>query len=216
MAPLAPLPLGEQSSPFPFPNHVITPVSPMDVITGVTHASARDALAWSSSTFIAGSIALPYFRPCWDIILEDHPRAPMITSWLTDGVRPSAYWHRYTGEFEDTQYDSTTPPRRRFDNHRSASSNDLVGSPLKPPQLSARQFVDGQIAKNLASGAVIRWRDHVDYDPQSNPMPHLVLPLGVEPEKPRLIWDGRFLNLWQREISFTMESLSSVPNLDRS
>jgi hypothetical protein len=137
----------------------------------------------------------------------------MLSKWLTEGVRPSSYWQPYDGTFEGVDYKSATPPSRHFDNHRSALSADLVGSPLKPPQLSARQFVDAQIAKNLASGAIIRWRDHVGYHPHTSPKPHLILPLGVEPDKPRLIWDGRYLNLWQREVPFTMESLSSVPNL---
>lgn len=183
----------------------------MDVLSGISHASARDALVWAPASFIAGSIAHALFRPCWDIILESHPRADMLHRWLDEGVRPSSYWQRFQGSFEGAVYDSPTPPRARFPNHPSAVADTAVG-PLDKRQSSAA-FVRDQLVKNLQSGAIIRWQDHPLYDPIHAPTPHLVLPLGVEPEKPRLIWDGRFLNLWQRHVPFTMEGLASVPNL---
>ena len=41
--------------------------------------------------------------------------------------------------------------------------------------------------------------------------PHLVLPLTVEPSKPRLCHDERFLNLWIRDLPFTLDTLSDLP-----
>ena len=38
----------------------------------------------------------------------------------------------------------------------------------------------------------------------------MVLPLGVEPKKPRLIWDARWLNLMCRHLPFTMDGVGKV------
>lgn len=41
--------------------------------------------------------------------------------------------------------------------------------------------------------------------------PFLVLPLTVEPSKPRLCLDARYLNLWMRDCPFTFDKLIDVP-----
>lgn len=38
--------------------------------------------------------------------------------------------------------------------------------------------------------------------------PSLVLPLTVEPSKPRLCIDARFLNLWMRDLPFSLDKLA--------
>ena len=43
--------------------------------------------------------------------------------------------------------------------------------------------------------------------------PHVVLPLTVEPTKPRLCIDARFVNLWMKDSPFTLDRLSDVPRL---
>ena len=43
------------------------------------------------------------------------------------------------------------------------------------------------------------------------PLPHLVLPLTIEPNKPRLCHDARFLNLWIVDHPFKLDRLSDVP-----
>ena len=40
--------------------------------------------------------------------------------------------------------------------------------------------------------------------------PHLVLPVTVEPTKPRLCIDARFLNLWMKDMPFSLDKLSEV------
>jgi hypothetical protein len=41
--------------------------------------------------------------------------------------------------------------------------------------------------------------------------PHLVLPLTVEPTKPRLCHDERFLNLWIRDLPFKLDYITDLP-----
>ena len=45
----------------------------------------------------------------------------------------------------------------------------------------------------------------------SPPPPHLVLPLTVEPPKPRLCNDARFLNLWMQEKPFKLDHVGDLP-----
>ena len=44
-----------------------------------------------------------------------------------------------------------------------------------------------------------------------NDPPHLVLPLTVESTKPRFCIDAKFLNLWTRDVPFTLDRLADVP-----
>lgn len=44
-------------------------------------------------------------------------------------------------------------------------------------------------------------------------IPHLILPLVVEPTKPRLCHDERFLNLWVKDMPFKLDTLNDVPRL---
>lgn len=188
--------------------------SPVDVMAAIAEQvlpSALDAPVWDTAQYVAGSLARPEFCPMWDLVTEDHPRADTIKRWLSEGVRPSEFWCKFKGSFGGVDYQCRFPPPRTFRNHKSATSDELVGPPSASPRLTARQFVDASIAKNLQSGAIIRWADHPGS--AESPTPHLVLPLGVEPEKPRLIWDGRYLNLWQRKVPFTMERATLCPHL---
>ncbi|KAK3754302.1 hypothetical protein QZH41_006639 [Actinostola sp. cb2023] len=41
--------------------------------------------------------------------------------------------------------------------------------------------------------------------------PHLVLPLTIEPSKPRLCHDARFLNLWMTDMPFKLDNLTHIP-----
>ena len=46
---------------------------------------------------------------------------------------------------------------------------------------------------------------------RSNPPPHLVLPLTVEPTKPRLCHDARFFNLWMQDKPFKLDHVGDLP-----
>lgn len=60
----------------------------------------------------------------------------------------------------------------------------------------------------MDKGCVARWADVADVF--VHPKPHMVLPLGVEPQKPRLIWDARWLNLMCPHLPFTMDEVGKV------
>ena len=67
-------------------------------------------------------------------------------------------------------------------------------------------FVRSTLIDHLASGAISLTGKVGEVDP-----PHLVLPLTVEPTKPRLCHDARFLNLWMRDMPFKLDTLFDLP-----
>ena len=62
------------------------------------------------------------------------------------------------------------------------------------------------LEERLLTGAVRVWGKVGEVAP-----PRLVLPLSVEPSKPRLCIDARFLNLWMRDSPFSLDKLRDVP-----
>ncbi|XP_035680007.1 uncharacterized protein LOC118418268 [Branchiostoma floridae] len=69
----------------------------------------------------------------------------------------------------------------------------------------SREFVSRSIESRITSGAVTIW-GRVG----SVPPPYLVLPLTVEPSKPRLCPNLRYLNLWMKECPFRLDSVMNL------
>ena len=67
-------------------------------------------------------------------------------------------------------------------------------------------FVRSTPLERLVSGAISLKGKVGEVDP-----PHLVPPLTVEPTKPRLCHDARFLNLWMRDMPFKLDTLGDLP-----
>lgn len=44
-------------------------------------------------------------------------------------------------------------------------------------------------------------------------LPHIIMPLTIEPNKPRLCHDERYLNLWTKDLPFTLDTLKDVHRL---
>ena len=72
-------------------------------------------------------------------------------------------------------------------------------------RLKARH-ADKTILKRVCSGAISVWGRVGTVKP-----PHLVLRLTIEPTKPRLCRDNRFLNLWMMDRPFKLDNLSHLP-----
>lgn len=69
-------------------------------------------------------------------------------------------------------------------------------------------WVTTEVDALVQAGCVARWKHVADVD--VHPRPHMVLPLGVEPRKPRLIWDARQLNLMYKHLPFTMDGVGKA------
>jgi len=74
-----------------------------------------------------------------------------------------------------------------------------------------RQFVDTQIASYVDTGVVAPWSEVADIT--IHPKPRMVMPLGVEPSKPRAFLDARYLNLMCEPKPFTMDGAGKVAQI---
>ena len=68
--------------------------------------------------------------------------------------------------------------------------------------------MDNQIKKWVQNEALEEW-DKVR-EPGDPFIPVVVSPLGVEPSKPRALWDGRYVNEFCRDIPFSMDNASKI------
>ena len=96
------------------------------------------------------------------------------------------------GNFKGEHFYSAFPPQRIFYNHKSCAS--------------FAKFISDTILQRLSTGAISVWGKVGEVDP-----PHLVMPLTVEPKKPRLCNDNRFLNLWMDDRPFSLDRLDQLP-----
>ena len=115
-------------------------------------------------------------------------------SYLKFGVDVREFFLPFKGDFQGT-YDSPLPPSASFPNNKSCSGFE--------------DFISDTILERLANGSLSIW-GKVGLVPPP-PYPHLVLPLAVEPSKPRLCHDERFLNVWIRDLPLTLDYISNLP-----
>ena len=124
------------------------------------------APVWSEHHFKAGRLGTRWARACWDLILRGHPNEQFVKENLT-GIRPSRYFQHFRGRFMGQDYDCDYPPPREFANHWPCETVSTGQT--------TEDWVWEKIQTDLQSGAVRRVQEK----------PRVVLPLSVEPEKPR-------------------------------
>jgi hypothetical protein len=129
----------------------------------------------------------------WEQVLENHPNKGLILSWVKE-VHVEDFFVPFNGKFKGKVYKSSLPSRARFPN------NPLAVGEFK-------DFISEKIREDSRSGAVLFWGKEGECEP-----PLCVLPISVEPKKPRMIHDDRFLNLWSKDSPFQLETLKSIPS----
>ena len=75
-----------------------------------------------------------------------------------------------------------------------------------PPDFDG--WVSDEIKQLERKGCIAKWSQVADTT--RFPRPRMCLLLGVEPAKPRLFWDGRWLNLMCRHSPFQMDGVGKV------
>ncbi|RUA04444.1 MAG: hypothetical protein DSY43_06245, partial [Gammaproteobacteria bacterium] len=159
------------------------------VVSG-EQASIRGILFRDPEMFIAGE--LHNHSEEWEKILSDHKDRETIQGYICNQVNILDFSRPFKGKFKGVYYDSTLPPRRQFPNHPSCNG--------------FQEFVRESVTSRLLTGAVRVWGEVGIVEP-----PWLVLPLTVEPSKPRLCIDARYLNLWMVDTPFSLDKLAQVP-----
>ena len=158
-----------------------------DVSHGHVLASAQDVTFRDPNHFVSGELCCHADR--W----KDIPQAPPeILSFVTEGVDAWSFFTHFKGKFGTISYDSPQPPRMIFDNSSSCSAFE--------------QFIQDTIIARVANGSLKYWGLVGEVE-----APYLVMPITIEPTKPRMCHDERFLNLWVKDLPFTLDYLSDLP-----
>ena len=159
-----------------------------DVISGQARADVSMLAFKDPDSFVAGNLH-NHFQ-AWERIANIAPfdLSPKILLWIKNCVDVQDFFQPFKGQYRGENFDSTLPPHRIFPNAPSC----------KP----FAQFISDTIIDRLRTGAISLWGRVGEVPP-----PLLVMPLTVEPSKPRLCNDNRFLNLWIRDMPFQLDSL---------
>ena len=162
------------------------------VLQGNSFADMSRLVFRDPDTFRAGE--LHCHAPQWNALLGDmhDKRFSEVRAWIINGVDVTKFFRPFKGSYKGKNYECSSPPPRIFPNHLSC----------KP----FASFISDALLDRLRSGAVSLWGKVGECTP-----PHLVMPLTVEPVKPRLCNDDRFLNLWIKDRPFALDSVQHLP-----
>ena len=151
------------------------------------HASPRDVIFKDPNYFIAGG--LRRHASVWKSIPDADPD---ILSNVVDGVNARNFITHFKGKFGGQEFDSPFPPRMEILNSKSC--------------LRFESFITETILERVRNGSLKFWGVAGEVEP-----PYLVMPITIEPTKPRMCHDERFLNLWTKDLPFSLDYLSDLP-----
>lgn len=168
-----------------------------ELVSRVPPPGWRDAPVLRQDDFVSGHLSSSY--EFWaDVVLLRHPQRDTLLRWLQglsilEFVDPEA-----RGTYEGRAYSSMRLTPREFPNQVSPEHEG---------------WVDAQIAKLVEQGSLERWADVADAS--FDPRPCMSLPLRVDAGQatPRLVWDGRWLNLMCRRVPFQLGGVAEVAQL---
>ena len=173
-------------------NSHISPTFVNDVLNGSKAADVSMLAFRDPDAFMAGNIHANL--PSWQGIAAVAPydSAQEVLKWIEHRVDV----HQFFVPFKEITRESLTILISLL---IGFSSNSISCKPFV-------SFISRTILDRLATGAISVWGRVSEVEP-----PHLVMPLTVEPTKPRLCNDNRFLNPWVKDTPFNLDSISSLP-----
>ena len=130
----------------------------------------------------------------WQKILDFNSAGDEIKHWVENGVDIKQYMKPFKGEFWGKAYDCDFPPPRHFNNSNKCRS-------FIP-------FINETIKDRLQSGAI----ECIGQVGKTSP-PRIIVPLTVEPNKPRLCVNLMYVNNWIIDKPFTLDTLKDVPRV---
>ena len=172
------------------PQDIVTPVPSVHVVSTLTAKASPSFLSFRDpDAFIAGELHRHVDK--LEEILAQHPKQDEIFSYIKYKVNVGDFFTRFQRDFQGTFYNSPRPPRAEFSNNKSC--------------LGFEDFISTTILERVKNGSLSVWGRVGEVD-----LPHLVMPLTVEPSKPRLCHDERFLNLWIRDFPLKLDSIADL------
>lgn len=142
--------------------------------------------------FIAGGLHNQFCH--WEKILLDNDTSSLVKQWLKDGVDVTEFFTHFKGNFKGCSYNSLFPPQRFFQN--------------APICKQFKEFICSELYERILNGSL-----SVVGKVGECELPHIIMPLTVEPTKPRLCHDDRYINLWTKDTPFQLENLKHVPRM---
>ena len=119
-----------------------------------------------------------------------------IMRWLNDVIVHEYVDKNATGSSQGREEDSLSAQSSLQQKYRVMS------------RFEQEAWADSEMQKFVYQGSIAEWPKVADVSEQ--PRPRMVLPLGVEPDKPRLIYDARWFNLMCKHVPFVMDSVGKV------
>ncbi|KAK6166999.1 hypothetical protein SNE40_022182 [Patella caerulea] len=130
----------------------------------------------------------------WQNILINSPDSTMILNWLKYGVNIFNFFQHFKGSYGPISYDDSVPPSNLFPNSESCGK--------------FQDFIAKEVSNRLNTGAISVWGKIDEVNP-----PYIVSPITVEPTKPRMCLNMRYLNLWMKDTPFKLDTLNVVPRI---
>ena len=149
-------------------------------------------------SFVAGNLTTCLDQ--WDQISVRHDKRNFVLAIISNGVDVFDFFTLFNGTFQGKTYCSKLPPRMCF-------PNSVACHPFK-------EFITASIKDRICNSSI-----DVDGRVGEVEPPHLLLPITVEPRKPRMCHDERFINCWIKycllswiilRISATMSTLGII------
>ena len=130
----------------------------------------------------------------WRKILSSGVKDKEVLSYIEQGVDFTSFFKHFKGNFKGKSYDSDVSPRQYFPN--SSSCKEFTS------------FIAAELLDLIKNGSIRVLGKVGECD-----MPKIIMPLTVEPSKPRLCHDDRYLNLWNKNVPFKLETLKDAHRL---
>ena len=140
-------------------------------------------------SFVAGNLTTCLDQ--WDQIFVGYEKRNFALSIIRNGVDVFDFFAPFNGTFQGKTYCSDLHPRMWF-------PNSVACHPFK-------EFITASIKDRICNGSINVVGCVGEVEP-----PHLVLPITVEPSKPRMCHDERFLNCWIKDCPFKLDYLTDL------
>ena len=128
----------------------------------------------------------------WEQVLEGFHKRDEILNYVKNGVSAFDFVRHFKGDFKGKSYDAPFPPPIFLDNNKICEQ--------------FKDFICASIIERVRNGSMSIWGKKGECEP-----PYLVMPLTIEPTKPRLCHDERFLNLWMNTPKISLDHITDLP-----
>ena len=156
------------------------------VVSSKLNASAAHVWARDPDTFLAGA---PHRHPAiWDTLTLGHPQRDLILGWVKHGISVKEFIVPFKRQYRKEQFNHLFPPNKHYPNNKNCKFyRDMISREREREQ-------------KIAMGAIKVWGRVGTCSP-----PAIVMPLSIEPSKPRLVHDQQYLNCFMRRCSFSLD-----------